>query len=37
MKAHIGVDAGSGLAHSLTDDGGQRKRRDAGGSAAAWR
>ena len=36
MKAHIGVDAGSGLAHS-DDDGGQRKRRDAGGSAAAWR
>ena len=34
MKAHIGVDAGSGLAHSLTTTVGQRKRRDAGGSAA---
>ena len=34
MKAHI-VDAGSGLAHSLTTTAG--KRRDAGGSAAAWR
>ena len=37
MKAHIGVDAGSGLAHSVVDDGGQCERRDAGGSAAAWR
>ena len=37
MKAHIGVDAGSGLAHSLTTTAANASRRDAGGSAAAWR
>ena len=36
MKAHIGVDAESGLAHSLADDGRQRGGRDAGVRAAAW-
>ena len=35
MKARGGRRVGSGA--QLDDDGGQRKRRDAGGSAAAWR
>jgi IS5 family transposase len=37
MKAHIGVDADSGLVHTVAGHGGQRQRRDAGRCAAARR